>query len=92
HKIASLPFFNINILGNEIIRVSSHCRKTYFPIISSTTLTPVKSTTERLTIPELLGGVKSYDELPPGWKNVEVIIDLAIVTPVQVYNLVSRQW
>ncbi|MEH2260753.1 hypothetical protein [Nostoc sp.] len=45
-----------------------------------------------MTIPELLDGVKSYDELPPGWKNVEVIADLAIVTPVQVYNLVSRQW
>jgi hypothetical protein len=56
------------------------------------TLTPVKSTTEHLTIPELLGGVRSYDYLPPGWKNVEVIADVAIGTPVQVYNLVSRQW
>jgi hypothetical protein len=33
----------------------------------------VKSATEHLTIPELLGGVKSYDYLPPGWKNVEAI-------------------
>ncbi|MBD2248115.1 hypothetical protein [Nostoc sp. FACHB-888] len=38
-------------------------------------------TTEHLTILELLGGVKSYDYLPPGWKNVEVITDIAIVTP-----------
>ncbi|WP_341531487.1 hypothetical protein WKK05_35930 (plasmid) [Nostoc sp. UHCC 0302] len=55
-------------------------------------LTPVKSTTEHLTIPELLGGVKSYDHLPSGWENVEVIADVPIGTPVQVYNLVSRQW
>ncbi|MBW4430014.1 MAG: hypothetical protein KME50_38145 [Nostoc desertorum CM1-VF14] len=45
-----------------------------------------------MTIPELLGGVKSYDKPPPGWKNVEVIADLAIGSPVQVYNFVSRQW
>ncbi|MBE8966688.1 Crp/Fnr family transcriptional regulator [Nostocales cyanobacterium LEGE 12452] len=31
---------------------------------NGSTLTPVKSTTEHLTIPELLGGVKSYDHLP----------------------------
>ncbi|WP_341532184.1 DUF488 family protein (plasmid) [Nostoc sp. UHCC 0302] len=59
---------------------------------NESTLTLVKSTTEHLTIPELLGGVKSYDELPPGWKNVEVIADVGIGTSVQVYNLVSRQW
>jgi hypothetical protein len=44
-----------------------------------------------LTIPELLGGVKSYDYLSPGWQNVEVIADLAIRTLVKVYSLVSRQ-
>jgi hypothetical protein len=36
--------------------------------------------------------VKSYNQLPARWKNVEVIADIAITTPVQVYNLVSRQW
>ncbi|MGF2037294.1 MAG: hypothetical protein RMZ43_018565 [Nostoc sp. CmiVER01] len=40
--------------------------------------TAVKSTTEHLTLPELLGRVKSYNYLPPGWENVEVIADLAI--------------
>ncbi|MBD2532940.1 hypothetical protein H6G97_26535 [Nostoc flagelliforme FACHB-838] len=59
---------------------------------NDSTLTPVKSTTEHLTIPELLGGVKSYDHLPSGWKNVEVIATVAIGTQVQVYNLISRQW
>ncbi|MBD2535130.1 hypothetical protein H6G97_39260 [Nostoc flagelliforme FACHB-838] len=59
---------------------------------NESTLAPVKSTTEHLTIPELLGRVKSYDNLPPGWKNVEAIADVAIGTQVQVYNLVSRQW
>jgi hypothetical protein len=59
---------------------------------NESTLPPVKSTTEHLTIPELLGGVKSYDYLSPTWENVEVIADVAIGTQVQVYNLVSRQW
>ncbi|WP_190945469.1 hypothetical protein [Nostoc flagelliforme] len=40
---------------------------------NGSTITPVKSTTKHLTIPKLLGGVKSYDYLPPGWKNVEAI-------------------
>ncbi|MEH2255289.1 hypothetical protein [Nostoc sp.] len=45
-----------------------------------------------MTIPELLGSIKSYDELPPGRVNVEAIADVVIGTQVQVYNLVSRQW
>jgi hypothetical protein len=47
---------------------------------NDTTLTPVKSTTERLTIPELLGGVKNYDYLPPDWENVKVIATVVIAT------------
>ncbi|MBD2537160.1 hypothetical protein H6G97_51480 [Nostoc flagelliforme FACHB-838] len=43
-------------------------------------------------MPELLGGFKSYDYLPPGWKNIEAIADVANGTPGQVYNLISRQW
>jgi hypothetical protein len=37
-------------------------------------------TAEHWTIPELLGGVKNYDYLPPGWENVEVIATVAIAT------------
>ncbi|MEH2097840.1 MAG: hypothetical protein V7K96_31445 [Nostoc sp.] len=40
---------------------------------NGSTLTQVKSTTEHLTIPELIDGVKSYDYLSPRWKNVEAI-------------------
>ncbi|MBD0266111.1 MAG: hypothetical protein ICV78_26350 [Tolypothrix sp. Co-bin9] len=55
------------------------------------TLTQVKSTTEHLIIPELLGGVKSYDYLPPAWENAEAIADVMLGTLVQVYNLISWQ-
>jgi hypothetical protein len=45
---------------------------------NNSTLTQVKSTTEHLTIPELLGGVKSYAHLPAAWENIKVIADLAM--------------
>ncbi|MBD2248045.1 hypothetical protein [Nostoc sp. FACHB-888] len=60
----------ITVLAGKQPTVESLCTD------NGSSLTQVKSTTEYLTIPELIGGVKSYDSLPPGWKNVEAIADV----------------
>lgn len=105
HKTPSKEYYNFVSKSNTsqlnitkgaaaqttVLETEQSTNETLGTLIVST-LTPVKSTTEHLTIPELLGGVKSYDYLPPGWENVEVIATVAIGTQVQVYNFVSRQW
>ena len=104
HKTPSKEYYNFVSKSNTsqpnitkgaaaqtiVLETEQSTNETLGTLIVST-LTPVKSITEDLTIPELLGGVKSYDYLPPGWENVEVIATVAIGTQVQVYNLVSRQ-
>ena len=52
----------------------------------------VKSTTERLTIAELLGGVPTYGELPSGWVAPKAIAFVPIGSKVYIKNLRTRNW
>lgn len=52
----------------------------------------VKSTTEHLTVAELLGGVATYGQLPNGWVSPKAIASIAIGSKVFVKNLRNRDW
>lgn len=54
--------------------------------------TVVKSTTEDLTIAELLGTVPTYDTLPEGWTHPRAIAQIAIGCKVYIKNLRTRDW
>ena len=54
--------------------------------------TVVQSTTENLTIAELLGSVPTYDTLPNGWIHPKAIAQIAIGTKAYIKNLRTRDW
>lgn len=56
------------------------------------TSTFVKSTTEDLTIAELLGVAPTYDKLPQGWKHPKAIAQIAIGSQPLIKNLRTREW
>ena len=52
----------------------------------------VQSTTEHLTIGELLGHRPSYDQLPQGWMHPTAIAQIAIGTKAYIKNLRTKDW
>ena len=51
-----------------------------------------QSQTEHLTLAELLGAVRTYDQLPDGWIHPKAIAQIAIGTEVFVKNLRTKEW
>jgi hypothetical protein len=54
--------------------------------------TVAQSTTEHLTIAELLGAVPTHDKLPQGWTHPKAIAQIAIGQKVYAKNLRTRDW
>jgi hypothetical protein len=77
-SITSQSSIDKGVIAQTIVLAKEQSTNKSLGTVIVSILTPAKSTTEHLIIPELLGGVKSYDHLPSGWENVEVIADLAM--------------
>lgn len=54
--------------------------------------TVAQSTTEHLTIAELLGSHPIYEKLPQGWKHPKAIAQIAIGSQPLIKNLRTREW
>ena len=51
-----------------------------------------QSQTEHLTLAELLGAVRTYNQLPQGWVHPKAIAQIAIGCKVYIKNLRTRDW
>lgn len=52
----------------------------------------VRSQTEHLSLTELMGGSRSFDKPPKGWKHPKAIAKIPPGTEVYIQNLRSGQW